>query len=238
MKSSLPKLLVVDDSVDIRESLSLYLERQDMKVTGCESAAAARDALKEASYDLILLDIMMPGEDGLSFCKSLAPDNKVPIIMLTAMHSDGNKIRGLELGADDYVTKPFNPRELLARIRAVLRRSGMLRPAPSQQPRRFSGMIHDAQAQTLLTRAGEVVALTTGENRLLDALLETPGNVLSRTEIARMISRGDTLSSDRAADNCISRLRRKLGDNARMPKLILTEWGGGYRLISTVTQVS
>lgn len=240
-KTILPKLLIVDDSADIRDSLCHYLARNGLEARAVASADEARAVLREDQISLILLDLMMPGEDGLSFCRALmsgAAGARIPVIMLTALHSDANKIRGLDLGADDYVTKPFNPRELLSRIHAVLRRGSLAKPGPALERRRFAGITHDAQAQLVQLADGTEVGLTSGENRLLEALLDHPGGVLSREDIAKLISRKGDSSAVRAADNCIFRLRRKLGDNARAPKILLTDWGGGYRIVHDVNMDS
>lgn len=236
-QKQLPKLLVVDDSADIRDSLCQYLIRSGLDAVAAASADEARAVLRADQISLIILDLMMPGEDGLSFCRALmsgASGARVPVIMLTALHSDANKIRGLDLGADDYVTKPFNPRELLSRIHAVLRRGSLARPGPATERRRFAGILHDPQAQVVQLPDGAEVGLTSGENRLLEALLDHPGGVLSRDDIARLISRKGGTTTVRAADNCIFRLRRKLGDNARAPRILLTDWGGGYRIVDDV----
>ncbi len=246
-RASPPKLLVIDDSADIRDPLCDYLARNGVEALAVASAAEAREVLAAETrggtpVSLIILDLMMPGEDGLSFYRWLISDGqatRVPVIMLTALHEDADKITGLDLGADDYVTKPFNPRELLSRIHAVLRRgapqeAAPVSPGPARTRRRFAGIVHDAEAQSLLLPDGSKVGLTSGENRLLTALLDHPGGVLSRDEIARMISRKEDQPHERSADNCVFRLRRKLGDNARAPRILLTDWGGGYRIIDDV----
>ncbi|VDC33436.1 Transcriptional regulatory protein OmpR [Pseudogemmobacter humi] len=220
----------------------MYLQRNGMTVSVAESALAARKIIVNRKFDVILLDIMMPGEDGLSFCRYISENREIPIIFLTALHSDANKIRGLDIGADDYITKPFNPRELLARINAVMRR----RVAASEPPeeiavrvrRRFLAFTHDPQIRVVHVDGGEDIILTTGENRLLEAMLEQPGRVFRRDDISGIIRGPKVLASARAADNCVFRLRRKLGDNARAPKLIITEWGGGYRLNADVAEVA
>ncbi|MBJ2149457.1 response regulator transcription factor [Paracoccus sp. IB05] len=236
-KTSIPKLLVVDDAADIRDPLCHYLAKNGVEAVGAASADEARAVLHDETISLIILDLMMPGEDGLSFYRALMNSStgaRIPVIMLTALHSDANKIRGLDLGADDYVTKPFNPRELLSRIHAVLRRGSLAKPGPARERRRFAGIVHDPQLQAVLLPDGAEVGLTSGENRLLEALLDHAGGVLSREDIAKLISRKGDTTTMRAADNCIFRLRRKLGDNARAPKILLTDWGGGYRIVDDV----
>lgn len=239
-------ILLVDDAAEIRDSLSLYLRRQGYTVSLAASVAEARGLCRQDNIRLMLLDVMMPEEDGISFCREVQAQGGMPVILLTALSSDANIVRGLDSGADDYVTKPFNPRELLARIQAVLRRSGPGN-APAVLPagtlpvaRRFAEFIHQP-GQCSLTGAqdggqdGRVQLLTSGENRLLEALLERPGTTLSREEIAAIVRGPNAKASPRAADNCIWRLRRKLGDDARAPQLLVTERGGGYRLNARVS---
>lgn len=229
-----PQILIVDDSADIRAPLDIYLQRSGFRTLQAESAAQARRILARATVHLMILDVMMPGEDGLTFLHSLDRDKRVPVILLTARASDHDRITGLDIGADDYVTKPFNPRELLSRIHAVLRRAPPLQPAPTARRRHFAGMVHEPDLQRLQREDGSVVALTTGENRLLDALLTHPGKVLSRAHLVDLVRGRTARENDRAADNIVSRLRRKIGDDAREAKLIVTEWGGGYRLAAAV----
>lgn len=235
MSKDLFHILVVDDAAEIRESLVLYLQRQGYSACAAASVAQARVILKQQPCQLILLDIMMPDEDGLSFCRSLAQQEGPAVILVSALSSDSNKIRGLDYGADDYIAKPFNPRELLSRIGAVLRRVAPEPPGaetapPPGQRRSFAGFLHDPQARTLRQDNGPEQRLTTGENRLLEAMLARPGSVFRREEITALLQPGSAASGSRAADNCILRLRRKLGDDARAPVLLVTEWGGGYRL--------
>jgi two-component system, OmpR family, response regulator len=176
----------------------------------------------------------MPGEDGLSLCRALTNENGPPVILLTAMADDTDRIIGLEMGADDYVVKPFNPRELLARIKAVLRRAPPTPASIVSAPRYFDRWTHDAVAQTLTEDDGMTIALTSGESRLLTIFLDHPGIVLSRARLIDLTLGRDAKPYDRAIDNHIMRLRRKLEINAAKPRLIVTEWGGGYRLAATV----
>lgn len=235
-------ILIVDDAAEIRASLSLYLRRQGFTVSVAGSVSEARSLGLRENIRLMLLDVMMPDEDGISFCRELSAQRAVPVILLTALNSDANIIRGLDSGADDYITKPFNPRELLARIQAVLRRSlpetvaMPLPPAALPVVRRFADFVHQPAERSLTAGGdGHVQLLTSGENRLLEALLERPGVTLSRDEIAVIVRGPHAKASPRAADNCIWRLRRKLGDDARAPRLLVTEWGGGYRLNARVS---
>ena len=232
-----PHVLVVDDHRDIREPLARYLERHGLRVTAAESAAAARRALRVAAVDLVVLDVMMPGEDGLSLCRHLRETTRIPVILLTAMGEETDRIVGLEVGADDYVAKPFNPRELLARIKAVIRRTQSLPPDREPVPAgsyRFDRWSLDTGRGELVDESGVVTPLSSGEYRLLMALLERPGMVLSRDQLLDL-TRGRTAAPfDRAVDNQVSRLRRKIERDPKNPALIATVWGGGYRFAGKV----
>ena len=235
---TLPHLLIVDDARDIREPLAQYLRKQGFRISLAADAAEARQSLANGAIDLVVLDIMMPGEDGLSLCKWLQGRGGPPAILLTAMADDSDRIVGLELGADDYVVKPFNPRELLARIRVVLRR--IQPPAPTSQydSRRFGNWIHHAATGELEASDGKRTGLTSAENRLLIVLLDRPNIVLSRDQLLDLTAGREAKAYDRAIDNQISRLRRKIETDPKNPNLIVTEWGGGYRLACAVTDVA
>ncbi len=229
-----PHLLIVDDARDIREPLAQYLRKQGFRTRLAAGAAEARIALTEAAIHLVVLDVMMPGEDGLSLCRWLVARGGPPVILLTAMADETDRIVGLELGADDYIVKPFNPRELLARVRAVLRRAP---PAPVALPslrRRFDDWTHDPGALTLTHADGRSIALTSAENRLLGLLLDQPRVVLSRATLLDKAAGREARAYDRAIDNQISRLRRKIEADPKVPRLLVTEWGGGYRLVADV----
>ncbi|UOM35322.1 response regulator [Acuticoccus sp. I52.16.1] len=233
-----PHILVVDDARDIREPLAAYLKKHGHRVSLAADAAAARTAIGNGSIDLVVLDVMMPGEDGLSLCRWLTSTGGPPVILLTAMADDADRIVGLELGADDYVVKPFNPRELLARVRAILRRVPPTRdPVPSGR-RAFAGLVHDAAAGTLTRADGSEIALTTAENRLLAVLLDRPGKVLKRDQLLDLTQGREAKAYDRAIDNQVSRLRRKIEPDAKRASIIVTEWGGGYRLAADVEDVA
>ena len=232
-----PHVLVVDDHRDIREPLARYLERQGLRVTAAESAAAARQALRAAAVDLVVLDVMMPGEDGLSLCRHLRETTRIPVILLTAMGEETDRIVGLEVGADDYVAKPFNPRELLARIKAVIRRTHSLPPDREPVPAggyRFDRWSLDSGRRELVDESGVVTPLSSGEYRLLIALLERPGMVLSRDQLLDLTRGRSAAPFDRAVDNQVSRLRRKIERDPKNPALIATVWGGGYRFAGKV----
>jgi two-component system OmpR family response regulator len=227
-------ILVVDDARDIREPLALYLRRQGLRARPLAGAPEARRALEEGAVDLVVLDVMMPGEDGLSLCRWLVARGGPPVILLTAMAEETDRVVGLELGADDYVVKPFAPRELLARVRAVLCRAP--RP-PAEVPglrRRFAGWTHDPAARTLAHEDGRRADLTSGESRLLAAFLDRPCAVLSRDRLLEATAGREAKPYDRAVDNAVARLRRKLEDDPARPRLLVTEWGGGYALAAEV----
>lgn len=225
-------LLVVDDHRDIRESLSRYLQSHGYRVSAAANGEEMKRLLRTASADLVVLDIMMPGEDGLSLCRHLRETTALPVILLTAVAEDTDRIVGLEMGADDYLTKPFNPRELLARIRAVLRRSQQLpqnKDYIEGEQRHFDGWTLDVKRRELLDAQGIAVALSTGEYRLLVAFINHPGVVLSRDQLLDITRGRDAQVYDRSVDNQVSRLRQKIENDPANPQLIKTIWGGGYQ---------
>lgn len=233
-------ILVVDDHKDIRDLLGKFLVKHGMRVTVAADTAEARRQLKAGAFDLIVLDIMMPGEDGLSLCRSLSESHAPPIILLTAVAEDTDRIIGLELGADDYLTKPFNPRELLARIRAVLRRAQSMPPsreAPAGEKLKFGRFVFDSDRRELVDNEEVVTSLSYGEYLLLSAFLHRPNLVLTRDQLLD-ITRGRAANLfDRSIDNQVSRLRRKIEDDPKEPKIIQTIWGGGYKFVGTVERV-
>ena len=228
-------ILLVDDEAALREPLAEYLVRQGFAVSQAASAAQARSLLRSQTPDLVLLDIMMPGEDGLSLCRHLSETRSIPTILLTARGEATDRIVGLEIGADDYVVKPFDPRELVARIRSVLRRAvrGSL-PLPEAELFEFDGWKLDPLKRRLLNPEGAVVAISSAEFRLLVAFLEHPRQVLDRDRLLDMVQGREAHLFDRAVDNQISRLRRKIEADSRNPQLIQTVWGGGYMLAADV----
>lgn len=229
------RLLLVDDEAALREPLADYLSRQGFVVRQAASAAEARSAIREEVPNLVLLDIMMPGEDGLSLCRHLAESAAIPTILLTARSESTDRIVGLEIGADDYVTKPFEPRELVARIRSVLRRAAKGSPAPSEdEVLVFDGWRLDPLKRRLTDPEGAVVAISSAEFRLLMAFAEHPRQVLDRDRLLDMVQGREAHLFDRAVDNQISRLRRKIEVDSRNPVLIQTVWGGGYMLAADV----
>jgi two-component system OmpR family response regulator len=236
-----PHILVVDDDREIRDLLSKFLERQGMRVSAARDAKEARKLWPLGRYHLVVLDLMLPGESGLDFAKWLRSqgpgEGGVPIVMLTAMSEETDRIVGLELGADDYLGKPFNPRELLARIRAVLRRAsgeGTGSKEPPAKAVRFGGWLLEPTRRRLLNPDGVEVPLTGGEFELLQVLVERPNRVLTRDMLMDLLRGRQAGPFDRAIDVAVSRLRRKLEDDGRNPSLIKTVRGGGYVLAATV----
>lgn len=236
-------LLVVDDHRDLRESLARYFVKHGYRVTTAEDAAAARRALRGGSFDLVVLDVMMPGEDGLALCRHVREATDVPVIFLTAMGEETDRIVGLEVGADDYVAKPFNPRELLARVKAVMRRSqslpvGSSRRRPEGDCLAFDRWRLDVGRRELMDEEGVAVSLSTSEFLLLSAFLNHGGMVLTRDQLLDLTRGRNAEPFDRSIDNQVSRLRRKIEADPRSPVLIQTVWGGGYSFGATVTRIS
>ena len=232
-----PHILVIDDDREIRDLLARFLERHRFRVTAVREAREARRAWPNGHFHLVVLDLMLPGESGLDLARWLRSQSDVPIVMLTAMGEETDRIIGLELGADDYVSKPFNPRELLARIRAVLRRAGepAERRGDAQAKQiRFAGWILDQTRRRLLNPDNVEVPLTGGEYDLLVALVERANRVLTRDMLLDLLRGRQAGPFDRAIDVAISRLRRKLEDDGRHAQLIKTVRGGGYVLAASV----
>ena len=239
MEPSAPtRLLLVDDEAALREPLAEYLTRQGFSVTQAASAAQARSLIKAELPELVLLDIMMPGEDGLSLCRHLAEAHAIPTILLTAKGEATDRIVGLEIGADDYVVKPFEPRELVARIRSVLRRSAKGGAVPAEDELfEFERWQLDPLKRRLTDPEGAVVSISSVEFRLLLAFLEHPRQVLDRDRLLDMVQGREAHLFDRAVDNQVSRLRRKIEADPRNPTMIQTVWGGGYMLAADVRRV-
>lgn len=231
-----PQILIVDDARDIREPLGQYLRKQGLRTRLAANAGEARAAVNEAAIALVVLDVMMPGEDGLSLCRWLVARGGPPVILLTAMANETGRIVGLEIGADDYLVKPFNPRELLARIRAVLRRAPPPLAVVPMGRRRFAGWTHDPGARTLRHIDGRETELTSGENRLLAVFLDHPRAVLGRGRLLDLTAGREAKAYDRAIDNQISRLRCKMEVDRGQPVLLVTDWGGGYALAAEVDE--
>ena len=233
IKESSAHLLVVDDDREIRDLVSRFLRNHGFRVTVAKDGSEMKRALADWRIDLIVLDLMLPGDDGLTLCRDLRAASKIPIIMLTAMGEDMDRIVGLEMGADDYLAKPFNPRELLARIKAVLRRAGEA-PARAEETAdniiRFAGWKLDPGRRRLESPQGVVVELSGGEHDLLLALVEHPQRVLSRDQLLDMSRGRAAVPFGRSVDVQVGRLRRKIEADPKSPELIKTVRGGGYLL--------
>lgn len=213
MSEAAPRVLVVDDDPELRELIAGFLSANNLVVDTAEDGVAMDAKLGQAKFDLVILDLMMPGEDGLSILRRMRRPDRPAIIMLSAMGEDVDRIIGLEVGADDYLPKPCNPRELLARIRAVLRRRGSEEPAPTGPRRRFGDWTLDIVERALARPGYAAAPLTDAEFRVLTAFLDRPQRVLSRDQLIEHAKGGDSEVFDRAIDVTISRLRKKLGPN-------------------------
>ena len=233
-----PHLLMIDDDRETRDLLSRFLEKHGMRVTAVRDGREARRAWPAGHYQLVILDLMLPGEGGLDLARWLRGVSEVPIVMLTAMGEETDRIIGLELGADDYLPKPFNPRELLARIRAVLRRTSERAAKRQSAPAtlRFAGWTLDPLRRRLLNPEEVEVALTGGEFDMLAALAERANQVLTRDMLLDLLRGRQAGPVDRAIDVAISRLRRKLEGDGRNPQLIKTVRSGGYVLAAEVVK--
>ena len=232
-------ILVVDDDREIRDLLARFLTRHGMRVTTARDGAEMMRLLGERRIDLVVLDLMLPGEDGLTLTRRLREArSNIPIVMLTAMGEDTDRIVGLEMGADDYVPKPFNPRELLARIKAVLRRVQSVAEdgaaAPHGAKLSFLGWSLDLATRDLTSPDGVMVSLSAGEFGLLQVFVEHPRRVLSRDQLLDFARGRSAIPFDRSIDIQVSRLRRRLGDDAKDPQLIKTVRGGGYLFTAEV----
>ena len=232
-----PHILVVDDHKDIRDLVAKYLTKNGYRVSVADGGATMKKILATSGIDLVVLDVMMPGEDGLALCRDLRAEGDMPVIMLTAMAEETDRVVGLEIGADDYLTKPFNPRELLARIKAVLRRTNSL---PRQREQitgerfAFDRWVLDSNQRELMGEDGVAVPLSTADFLLLSAFLKHPKMVLSRDQLLDLTQGRSATVFDRSIDNQVSRLRRKIESDPKKPELIKTVWGGGYSFTAEV----
>jgi two-component system OmpR family response regulator len=232
-------VLVVDDDREIRDLLGRFLSKHGYRVTGARDGKEMRRALGDWNIDLVILDLMLPGEDGLSLCRDLRAKSQIPVIMLTMMGEETDRIVGLEMGADDYLPKPFNPRELLARMKAVLRRATCAPAVPPTAGRRilvFSGWRLDLGLRRLKSPHGLIVDLSAGEFDLLVVFAEHPQRVLSRDQLLDLTHGRAEAPFDRSVDMQVSRLRHKIETNPKEPELIKTVRGGGYIFTANVTR--
>lgn len=242
--SDLDHILVVEDDAETRELLTAYLAKNGCRASSAADGAAMWALLAEEknAVDVIILDLMLPGEDGLSLCRRLTTQEStagIPVIMLTARGEEMDRIIGLEMGADDYLPKPFSPRELLARIKSVLRRA---RAAPRSvggevRELRFDGWVFHLQAQKLTSPDGVEVPLTKGEFALLHLFLNNRGRILDRDEIMAASRDREATAFDRAVDVQVARLRKRLRDDPKKPQLLKTVWGKGYLFDRDVEEV-
>lgn len=231
------RILIVDDDPEIRRLLADYLERNSFTPVTARDGREMRQALDRHAIDLIVLDLTLPGCDGLTLCRDLRSQSNLPVLMLTARGEEADRILGIEMGADDYLVKPFSPRELLAPIKTILRRTRALPPNLRPEPQRclaFAGWCLDTATRVLTAPDGVVVSLSGGEYRLLRLLVEHPNRVLNRDQLMELIHGRGADPYDRAIDVQVSRLRQRLRDDIREPQLIKTVRGEGYVLAADV----
>ncbi len=236
MQSS-PHILVIDDDARICRLLERYLSEEGFQVSSAVTAADGREKFTANDLDLVILDLMLPDESGLSLARELRSTSDIPIVMLTGKTDTVDKIVGLELGADDYITKPFEERELLARIRSVIRRSKNERSdniTGQKSIACFAGWELDLTAHTLTAESGEEVPLTSYEFLLLETLAESPNRIFSRSQLLDKIAGRDSFPYDRSIDVLVGKTRKKLGEDPKTPKLIKTVRGSGYMLTTSV----
>jgi two-component system OmpR family response regulator len=235
-----PHILIIDDHREIRELVGRALTREGFRVSAAADGKAMRKVLADSRIDLILLDLMLPGENGLALCRELRMQSNIPVIMVTAKGEEVDKVIGLELGADDYLPKPFGTRELVARIHAVLRRTRAetAGAAPQAKPKRyaFDRWILNTEARELIRDDGVTVALSTGEFDLLLVMVERPARVLTREMLLDLARGRSAVTFDRSIDTQISRLRKKLEADPAEPRIIQTVWGGGYLFAAAVSE--
>lgn len=236
--ATLPHVLVVDDDPDVRALVAEYLGDNELRVSVADSGARMFELFEHEAIDLVLLDLRLPGENGLHLAAALRERATVPIVFLTGRADEADRVMGLELGGDDYITKPFSPRELLARVRAVLRRYQMQATLPQRDNQRrafrFAGWELNLRTRRLTSPDGAVVGLYNGEFSLLAALCQAPQRVLSRDQLLSMSRLHEAEVYDRTIDVQIRRLRLKLESDAASPVLIMTERGAGYRFDTLV----
>jgi two-component system OmpR family response regulator len=237
MSATREHLLIVDDDKEIRNLLTDYLEQADYRVSAVGDGKAMRRVLEANRIDLVILDLMLPGEDGLTLCRELRGKTNLPVLMLTARGDEVDRIIGLEMGADDYLAKPFNPRELLARIKSVVRRAQALPPnmeSDKVHTLRFAGWTLDVATRNVTAADGLVVPLSGAEYRLLRVFLDHPQRVLAREQLLELANGREAILFDRSIDVLVGRLRKRPRDDSREPVLIKTVRGEGYVLATSV----
>jgi two-component system OmpR family response regulator len=231
-------VLVVDDDAELRALLAQYLGQNGYRVSLATDGREMRRILESSRPDIVVLDLMLPGEDGLALCRELRAGSNLPVIMLSARSDEIDRIIGIEMGADDYLAKPFNPRELLARIKSIVRRSRALpQPRADAHRVRFAGWTLDLAARHLLAADGVVVSLSGTEFRLLSVFVENPNRVLDRNQLMDLTLGREATPFDRSIDVQVSRLRQRLRDDAREPRIIKTVRSGGYVLAAAVERI-
>jgi two-component system OmpR family response regulator len=236
--SASAKILIVEDDFEIGNLLASTIQESGMLPTVAEDGSVMQSLLRSNSYDLIILDVMLPGEDGLSICKRIRSERTIPIILLTALGEEVDRIVGLEVGADDYITKPFSPREVVARIRSLLRRASYgLTSSSAQRKLRFEGWVIDPMRRRLHDPDNARIALTTTEFDLLLAFCRNPGRVITREELLLFTHSGLAGPIERSIDVHISRLRQKIEADPREPTLLQTVRLGGYTFTASVEEV-
>jgi two-component system OmpR family response regulator len=230
-------ILIVDDDEAIGNLLHEFLKKRGMHVSVARDSEEMQEVLSRTPIDLLILDVMLPGKSGMEICRDIRMHSRIPIIMLTAITETTDRVVGLEMGADDYVSKPFDPRELLARVRAVLRRLDTSGPDRRLEPQvyKFAGWTMDCARRRLVSPQAIRVELTTAEFNLLEALVTSSQRMLTRDQLQELAGSNAAYGYDRSVDILISRLRRKMEDDSRSPKLILTIRGGGYQFVTEVT---
>lgn len=233
-------ILVVDDNKEILDLVSRFLTKDGYRVSTAGDGREMKKVLADARIDLVLLDLMLPGDDGLTLCRDIRSNSNIPIIMLTAKGEEIDRVIGLEMGADDYVAKPFGTRELLARIKAVLRRSSDVASPVDTQDKQSNYLFDewkiDTSRRELISKNDVIVPLSTGEFTLLMALVERPQRVLNRDQLLDIARGRASVAFDRSIDTQVSRLRRKIEIDPKKPELIKTVWGGGYVFTPEVTK--
>lgn len=229
LRSSDVVIAIVDDEPLIQSTLVTYFENAGFAVRSAETADELRRLMARERIDFVLLDIRLPDGDGLSLMRDIRADSDVPVILITSRAEEADRIIGLELGADDYVTKPFSPREVLARVKTVLRRTrAVADPAHDKRLRRFAGWSLDLETHRLTAPSGETMRLTSAEFELLAALVRHPGRIMSRNDLLDVMSNREWDPNDRTVDVLVGRLRRKIEADPAKPQIILTEYGLGY----------
>lgn len=231
------RILIVDDDPEIRQLLVGYLQRNGLEAVPAATGREMAQMLERHAIDLVVLDLMLPDADGLALCRDLRARSALPVLMLTALGEEADRILGIEMGADDYLVKPFSPRELLARIRSILRRTRALPPNLRPDPQRclvFGGWTLDTATRLLTSPDGVATPLSGAEFRLLRILLDHPNRVLNREQLVELIHGREAEPYDRAIDVQVSRLRQRLRDDGREARLIKTVRGEGYVLAAAV----